>query len=232
MVAVLLVIGLFLIRKENNLTIYYLVGWAALIVFVFVQNARDNGSIGDNFFTRYAFYFGALADELCFSLALTVRINKLKAEKEQERQKLIQADKLVTLGTMASSMAHEMANPNTVFSSNVEFLKAQWEHISPVLDKADEFAARLDGYLTAGSDVLRSEPGEYAYPVLMVSESLIALMIMVLFSLLASLRPGLKLCCQKITNLLTKNQKSVFIVRCLFKSLCAPNTGGNTEAKI
>jgi signal transduction histidine kinase len=135
MVAVLLVIGVVLIRKGNNLTIYYLVGWAALIVFVFIQNARDTGSIGDNFFTGYAFYFGALADELCFSLALTVRINKLKAEKEQERQKIIQADKLVTLGTMASSMAHEIANPNTVVSSNVEFLKAYWDHIFPVLDK-------------------------------------------------------------------------------------------------
>jgi ABC-type lipoprotein release transport system permease subunit len=73
--------------------------------------------------------------------------------------------------------------------------------------------------------------GEHVYPVLMVSDSLIALMIMVLFSLLASLGPGLKLCCQKITNLLTKNQKSVFIVRCVFKSLSAPNRGGRTEAK-
>jgi ABC-type lipoprotein release transport system permease subunit len=57
--------------------------------------------------------------------------------------------------------------------------------------------------------------GEYVYPVLMVSDTLLALILMLLFSLIATSKPGMQLCYQKITNLLTKNQKPVSVIRIL-----------------
>jgi signal transduction histidine kinase len=135
MAVILIVVGISLIKRRHIPLLYYLIGWLLLIFFIFLQMAREAGHVGDNLFTQYAFYFGAFFEVMCFSIALTIHVNKLKIEKEQERQKLLQADKLVTLGTMASSMAHEIANPNNVISSNVEFLSVYYNHLLPALDE-------------------------------------------------------------------------------------------------
>jgi len=65
--------------------------------------------------------------------------------------------------------------------------------------------------------------GESIYPVFEFADTFTALIIITLFSLFAPLKPGLKLCCHKITDLLAQNQKPVFAVLELLKNHIGKN---------
>jgi PAS domain S-box-containing protein len=58
------------------------------------------------------------------------------AEKEVRRQRdqLIQADKLASLGIVASGVAHEISNPNNFIMMNASLLGRIWNDLLPVLD--------------------------------------------------------------------------------------------------
>lgn len=53
---------------------------------------------------------------------------------EHRAQQLVHADRLSTLGTLTSGMAHEVNNPLSFISGNLRFLKDCWTPISRILD--------------------------------------------------------------------------------------------------
>ena len=65
-------------------------------------------------------------------------ITERKQAEEQAKihqQQLMQAGKMVALGTLVSSVAHEINNPNNFIMLNAPLLKETWEHVLPIVDE-------------------------------------------------------------------------------------------------
>lgn len=57
-----------------------------------------------------------------------------EAEAERHRQELTHAEKMVTLGTLVSGVAHEINNPNHFILLNAPLLREVWRDAEPVLE--------------------------------------------------------------------------------------------------
>lgn len=61
--------------------------------------------------------------------------NQLEAVSRKHHDQLLQADKMISLGILASGMAHEINNPNNSIMLNVSVLQKAWNSVIPVLNE-------------------------------------------------------------------------------------------------
>ena len=87
-----------------------------------------------------------LKEILCVGSDITAR-KKAEHLAEMQQRRLIQTDKMATLGILVSGIAHEINNPNNFIILNSENLIDMWNDIRPVLDEHYE---RNPGYALAG----------------------------------------------------------------------------------
>ena len=59
--------------------------------------------------------------------------------------------------------------------------------------------------------------GEYLYPEIRISDLILTIVIMVIFSIVSTFNPGMKICYQNITDLLHRKQQKIFLIGILFK---------------
>jgi PAS domain S-box-containing protein len=74
---------------------------------------------------------------------------KVRMEEEARiiQAKLIHANKMTSLGTLVSGVAHEINNPNTFIKSNAQLFSKIWKDVGPVLEK---FSKQNGDFLLGG----------------------------------------------------------------------------------
>ncbi len=77
-----------------------------------------------------------------------VDVTKRRAAEElarRQQDKLVQADKMATLGTLVSGIAHEINNPNNYIRLNSENLEDIWRELKPILEEAGTSDLEIQG---------------------------------------------------------------------------------------
>ncbi|BCS52689.1 response regulator [Geobacter sp. SVR] len=77
---------------------------------------------------------GTISHFLAIKEDITEKV-KLEEEAKRTQVKLIQADKLSSLGLLVSGIAHEINNPNNFIMRNTELLDEAWHDAMPILDE-------------------------------------------------------------------------------------------------
>ena len=101
------------------------------------RNYRGDGSV-----LHCEWYNSALTDEDGHVISILSLVHditdRVVAEEERRlnRERLMQADKLASLGTLVAGVAHEINNPNQFILSNAQSMEKIWQWVAPALLEA------------------------------------------------------------------------------------------------
>ncbi len=87
-------------------------------------------------------------------VSLTLAFNRVMRELELRQQQLLRAEKLASLGTLLSGVAHELNNPLSNISSSCQILLEEGEAADPAL--RDELLGEIDAQTVRARNIVRS----------------------------------------------------------------------------
>lgn len=77
-------------------------------------------------------------EELIARLSVGKRIVQMYEYSREQTKQLAQADRMVSMGIMAAGVAHEINNPATFISGNIQLLSDMWDTIDEEFEKVPE----------------------------------------------------------------------------------------------
>jgi len=85
----------------------------------------------------------ALSTFLMTARDITER-KKIEAQTKMQQEQLMQTDKMVSLGTLVSGVAHEINNPISSVMLNIQVFDKLWRAVQPILDRHYEVNGELE----------------------------------------------------------------------------------------
>ncbi|MBD3240350.1 MAG: hypothetical protein GF331_07175 [Chitinivibrionales bacterium] len=125
----LFVVGLAAIHRREG-AVFVLAGYAVHALAIINDQLSYAGVIDTIFLTP----LGIACWSLGSSVAINKRFLKSRVQVRAQREQLAQAEKLASIGTLVSGVAHEISNPNNAVLLNTQFHKRAWQGLRPVLD--------------------------------------------------------------------------------------------------
>jgi len=123
------------LRQGYRPALFFMFGWFALMLGVFVSN----------FFSTKEYFFdpiliGSTIEALYLSLAISYKMRDIQVEKEEQKEILVQQNKLASMGEMLGNIAHQWRQPLSRMSyilMNIES-KDKEQHHTQKLQEASE----------------------------------------------------------------------------------------------
>ena len=115
-----------LLGKKESL--FYLLGWGAVLLSVFIIDYIDYFYSSEFFNPIYIIHFTTPLESLILAFALSYKMRLITKEKEKEKQLSIQQNKLASMGEMIANIAHQWRQPLTHLSYIIMNLEGRYEH--------------------------------------------------------------------------------------------------------
>ncbi len=135
---------------KNRLALFYAIIWSVLGFIGLLYILSNTGLVSIKYGFDYLFEAGMLLETLLFSLMLAYRIKEIEKEKEEQKNLLIQQNKLAAIGETVSLIAHQWRQPlseinGVVLKVDVDFRKESLteERLNEYLNNIEEVTAYL-----------------------------------------------------------------------------------------
>ncbi len=121
---------------------FFILAWTLYLISVVIYILQLQSIISFSDFTNNITLYGSAIEAVLISFALADRINILKSEKDlsqkralQLQSKILETEKLVSLGQLTAGIAHEINNPLTFIKANIKPLKRNLTTLQEIIDR-------------------------------------------------------------------------------------------------
>lgn len=143
-----LITGSICLKKGFRPARFFMLAWLGILSGGVIYALKQFGILPNNFFTEYGVLFGSITLVVLLSFALADRINNLKREKEEIRQKTLELleQKVIerTMEVVAQKQIIEAKNKS--ITDSILYARRIQESLMPTLKYIERTLRRIKGY--------------------------------------------------------------------------------------